>query len=128
MTELSKKDGTIGLCCKRLNSNIIYFNRDSFIKNRSKIPHENMLTIYHELQHIIQLNYYCNPERFCLCGLFMAKDKALEKVIENYYDENYEFCADEADANYEGILALGNHINDLNEANKSKFQSLFSNS
>ena len=92
------------------NDNILVFNRDIFLKQKSSNPIANVITIYHELQHIIQRNYYKVPESYTYEGLLMAKDEVICLIIKNYYRQNYAILPCEADANYRAYTTIANDL------------------
>ena len=105
MVELSSKKGanvtTCGVC---VSGNFIHLNRDNFINNRFNNKEENIITIFHEFQHVIEPNNYTNPKHFRIVGLWMAKDNILRNLMPNYYKENYSLLATELSAEYNGQL------------------------
>ena len=113
--EISKTNGyvTHGLCVSSKAGDTIYLNKQSFLARSINEPHENVVTIYHELQHLIQPSYYKTPERFNLIGLMMAKDDAVRNAIPGYNDENYEHMAVELDANANAYMALASDLESL---------------
>lgn len=102
-----------GLCAKSPTGDTVYLHDQSFLTRRNSEPHENVVTIYHELQHLIQPSYYKTPERFNLIGLMMAKEEAIRNIIPNYKDENYEHMAVELDANANAYMALASDLESL---------------
>jgi len=113
-----KNSSCHGLCVPTLSGDKIYLNRDAFLRLRFENPLFNMRTIYHELEHIVQKNFYKNPERYNLCGLLIAKDMQLRDVIPNYYNENYSILPAEIDAEYNAIQCVIGDIKQLGLQNK----------
>ena len=99
-----------GLCIVTRYGERILLNSESFLSTREISPFQNIITIYHELQHLVQKNYSRTPSRYNVVGLMSAKDKVLEKIFPNYYDENYELVAFENDAEYNAYMAMANDL------------------
>ena len=102
-----------GICDDEGYKVTIYLNKEIFLNRRETDYMENIETIYHEFEHIVQKQFYTNPNKFSLSGFLMAKDNCLVEILENYYQENYAFLTAELDAECNGYLALANDLEAL---------------
>lgn len=121
-----------GLCVATPYGERILLNRESFLESRKSGTFENIITVYHELQHLVQKSYSKVPERFNLIGLIQAKDKVLTSLLPTYYNENYELVAFENDAESNAYMAMANDLEalglsslDLRERANKKVNLLF---
>lgn len=106
----SQNAKTFGCCIVSETMDAIRFNQDEFLKNKKENPTDNISTIYHEIQHLIQRKYYTVSEYYCYTGLLIAKDDIIEEVIDSYYHENYNLLPVEANANYYACQILSGEL------------------
>ncbi len=101
---------THGLCSRCNDSYYIRINKEWILANKSKPLHNSIVAIYHELQHVVQENYYRNPGRYCLTGYLIAMDAIIDDKIKGYYNENYDKLPMEANAEYWACYILKNDL------------------
>ena len=91
---------TFGNC--NVIRNTICLNRDAFLDRRSGDKTLNVITIYHEFSHLCTPQFYREPRYYSMLALLMAKDAVLDRLMPNYYGENYDILPEELNAKYAG--------------------------
>lgn len=93
---------------------VVSLNRDLFLEGKSKgETWKNIFAIYHDLQHVIQYNYFTLPQKFSTLGLTMAKEIAIDDSNSSYYSDNYEKNSLEIDADLVACRCIINDFSNL---------------